>query len=86
MNEKISSETRERAPRHAARGESVPVIVTTVAGASLGALERRGFAVRQAWESISAVAGTVPAEMLDDLAALDEVLLIEHDGEVYPLE
>jgi nucleotide-binding universal stress UspA family protein len=85
MSTKITAEVLEQAQRRAA-GEEVPVIVTLAAGTDAKALERQGLKVRQTWDSISAVAGTVAPDKLRDLADLDQVELIEYDGEVHALE
>ncbi len=87
MNDKITPQVREQAERVAASGsgEGVPVIVTFVSGTDPKTLEERGLDVRQVWKSISAASGRLAPEKLSDLAALEEVRLIEYDGEVHAL-
>lgn len=63
----------------------IPVVVTVRPGVEMAAIEGRGLKVERVIESISAVAGTVSAGDIEDLAALDEVQAIEYDGEIRTL-
>jgi glutamate/tyrosine decarboxylase-like PLP-dependent enzyme len=63
----------------------IPVIVTVAPGVDTAAMESRGLKVQRTLESVSAVAGTVAAGEIENLAALDEVRAIEYDGEIRAL-
>jgi len=67
------------------RDDAIPVIVTVVPGVDMAAMESRGLNVERTIESVSAVAGSVSANDIEDLAALDEVRAVEYDGEIRAL-
>lgn len=67
----------------------VPVIVTVDSVDDVKALEKKGFKLERKFESISAVSGTLPADM-DSVKSfaeeLDQVKAVEYDGEMHALE
>ncbi|MDQ3680360.1 MAG: hypothetical protein M3378_07430 [Actinomycetota bacterium] len=77
---KRSREMRRDRPDH-----EIPVIVTVSPGVDMAAMESRGLKVERTLASVSAVAGTVAADELEGLAALEEVRSIEYDGEIQAL-
>lgn len=78
MSTKLSPGLAERLEQ-ADADDGVPVIVTLRPGADVSELERHGLEIRHRYESISSVAGTLKAGRAPELAALDEVELIEGD-------
>jgi len=63
----------------------MPVIVTLRPGADVAELTRKGLEVNSVFENISAVAGTVTPRAARELAELEDVELVESDGEVHAL-
>ena len=63
----------------------IPVIVTTVANADLTELEQKGLKIQRRFENIPAVCGTICAADVKQVAQLDQVEIIEEDGEVWAL-
>jgi hypothetical protein len=83
--EKMSPELAHRLDA-ADTDERVSVIVTLRPDADVSMLERHGLEIRHRYESVPSVAGTLRAGKANELAALDEVKLIESDeGEVRAL-
>lgn len=83
MNSKINADLARKieAIGQTEPTREIPVIVTTRAGADLAVIGKKGLKVERIFESISAVAGTIPAGKIADVALLDEVELIEYDAE-----
>lgn len=65
--------------------DPIPVIVTVRPGTGTAGMESKGLNVERSLESVSAVAGTVAAGDIEDLATLEEVRAIEYDGEIRTL-
>jgi hypothetical protein len=85
MIEKMSSELADRLDA-ADPEEGVPVIVRLRPEADVSLLEDHGLQIRHRYETMPSVAGTLTAGHASELAALDEVELIESDeGEVRAL-
>jgi chorismate mutase len=61
------------------------VIVTFTPGADLTALEQKGLKIHLRYQNIPAVAGTIPASAVEELAALVPVESIEADGQMRAL-
>lgn len=60
----------------------IPVIVTVEPGTDLAILGKSGLHIERTIESISAICGTIEAEQVEAVAKLDQVSLIEYDGQV----
>ena len=87
MVHKISSDLVEHMKdirRRDADG-TVSVIVTLKAGANRESLQKTDLRVENVFESISAVSGSVSVSGVTELAQLDEVELVELDGEMRAL-
>ncbi len=65
--------------------QEIPVIVTVTPGADLTALEQKGLKIQLRFQHIPAVAGTLSAAEVEEVAALDEVERIEADEKMYAL-
>lgn len=65
--------------------QEIPVIVTVKPDTNLAALQEKGFKVNRSFSHISAVSGTLTAASARLVAELDQVELIEYDGEVHAL-
>lgn len=63
----------------------IPVIVTIKPNTDLAVLQKKGLKVHRTFSHIPAVAGTLNAAAAHEVAQLDEVELIEYDGEVHAL-
>ena len=63
----------------------IPVILTTRSDADPQLLEQKGLKIRNIFESISAISGTVDINDVNELSQLDQVIKIEYDGEVHTL-
>jgi len=63
----------------------VPLIVTLTPGADASTLRAKGLRIEQQFPIISAVAGRMTARQALDLAALDDVVRVEYDGEMRAL-
>lgn len=79
LSQRLQAMTVDRADHE------IPVIVTVSSDADMAAMESRGLKVQRTLESVSAVAGTLAADRVKDLAALEEVRAIEYDGEIRAL-
>lgn len=88
MSAKISAELSRRLKEAggASAEDELPVIVTIKKDSDLTALEKKGLKIQHAYENIDAVSGTLPAAAVKSLANLDEVKLIDFDGEVHALK
>jgi hypothetical protein len=85
VSEKVSPALREQLESAGAE-RGIPVIVTLAEGADAAALARRhGIEVRHAYENIPAVAATATPAQVRELAQLEQVELIEPDGEMRAL-
>ena len=80
----ISVELLNQMERTAAPNPQVrfPVIITLKADAAQDAVEQAGFRVENRFPVISAVSGSATLATLKRLADMEEVELIEEDGEV----
>ncbi|MGH2763851.1 MAG: hypothetical protein ACRDLD_14945 [Thermoleophilaceae bacterium] len=86
MSEKVSPALREELESAQEEGRELPVIVTLVEGAdAAGLVDREGTELRSISETIPAVAGTLTPEQVRELARLEQVELIELDGEMRAL-
>ena len=87
MAPKISDELRKRLEEveKTEAQQAIPVIVSVTPGTDLTALEQNGLRIQQIFENISAVAGILNATQANQLAKLDQVELIEYDGELWAL-
>ncbi len=74
------------AARAQGMAREIPVIVSVREGTDPGRLEAVGLVVRHRFESISALSGAIAASGVADLAALEEVDLVEFDGEMRAME
>ena len=88
MSAKISAELSQRLKEvgEASTEDELPVIVTIKKDSDLAALKEKGLKIQHTYENIDAVSGTLPAAAVKSVANLDEVQLIEFDGEVYALK
>jgi hypothetical protein len=87
MTTKIGSELLkqiEKAEKERTQHE-IPVLVTFVAGSDPRLLEQKGLRIRRIFDSISAIAGTLTAAEVSELAQLEQVMTIEYDGPVWAL-
>ena len=64
---------------------TVSVIVTLKAGANRESLQKTDLRIENVFENISAVSGSVSISGVNELAQLDEVELVEFDGEMHAL-
>lgn len=87
MAEKISSELAERLEdlRRTGSNDKVPVIVTLKAGTDQSVVEDAGLTVENVLDSISAVSGSGSISVVNRIAQLDEVEVVEFDGEMWAL-
>lgn len=90
MNAEISKEVLGKL-REEQRAESegrIPVIITLEPnyGSDFSSLESEGLLVDRPLSAINAVAGTIPANRVFNLAQQPRIVRIEHDGEVKALE
>jgi hypothetical protein len=60
----------------------IPVIITVTDWARRSELDEKGLRVSHAFENISAIAGTLTCAEVEAVAQLDQVEIIEFDGEV----
>lgn len=67
--------------RHGHAHLQIPVIVTVAPGTDTAELERHGLKVYRIIDSPHAVCGTIEANRVAALAALDQVQALAHDGE-----
>jgi hypothetical protein len=88
MSAKISAELSRRLKEvgEASAEDELPVIVTIKKDSDLAALKKKGLKIQHAYENIDAVSGTLPAAAVSSVAKLDEVQLIDFDGEVHALK
>ena len=85
MTSKVDSTLQEQIDA-AKRDEShraIPVIVTVAQGTDPSILGQSGLQIQRAVESISAICGTIKAEQVEAVAKLDQVSLIEYDGQTH---
>ena len=80
MVSKVNKALLEQLDQARQTKREIPVIVSTVAGADLSVLEQKGLCITHRFKNIDAVAGTLTAEHVLELAQLDEVEVIEYDG------
>ena len=87
MSAKISAELSRRLKEvgEASAEEELPVIVTIKKDSDLAALKKKGFKAQHVYENIDAVSGTLPAAAVKSIANLDEVQLIDFDGQAHVL-
>jgi hypothetical protein len=86
VSEKVSPALREQLESAEAEQRTIPVIVTLVEGTDAAGLARRqGIEVRHAYENIPGFAATATPAQVRELAQLEEVELIEPDGEMRAL-
>lgn len=84
MDQKISQELVERIGQLRDQ-EAVRVIVTLKSGTNRDILNGTGIQVENVLESVPGVSGTVSVSGVAKLAQLDEVELVELDGEMHAL-
>lgn len=86
VSEKVSPALREQLESAGAEQREIPVIVTLAEGADAAGLARQqGIEIRHAYENIPALAATATPAQVHELARLDQVELIEPDGEMRAL-
>lgn len=87
MSTKISEELSKRLKEagEASTTKELPVIITVEENSDLDALQEKGFKLQHRFEIINAVAGTVPAAAVGEIARLEQVQQIDYDGEVQAL-
>ena len=87
MSQKISSELAERLAELQRTGstDSIPVIVTLRAIDDQSAVKDAGLSVQNVLESVPAVSGSASSSVVNKMAQLEEVELIEFDGEMRAL-
>ena len=85
MSAKISAELSRRLKEvgEASAEDELPVIVTIKKDSDLAALKEKGLKIQHAYENIDAVSGTLPAAAVKSVANLDQVQLIDFDGEAH---
>jgi hypothetical protein len=88
MSAKISAELSRRLKEvgEASTQDELPVIVTIKKDSDLAALKEKGLKIQHAYENIDAVSGTIPAAAVKSVANLDQVQLIDFDGEAHVLK
>jgi hypothetical protein len=62
------------------------VIVTVTPDADLTVLEQKGLKIQLRLENLPGASGTLTAAKAEEIAALDQVKLIEPEGEVHALQ
>jgi hypothetical protein len=84
MPAKISAELLQELKRfeQTEPQREISVIITLNDWSKRGELEEKGLRVTHAFENISAVSGTLTPAEVEAVAQLDQVKLIEFDGEV----
>jgi hypothetical protein len=86
VSEKVSPALREQLESAGAEQARIPIIVTLAEGADASGLaSRAGIELRHAYENIPAVAATATPAQVRELAQLEQVELIEPDGEMRAL-
>jgi hypothetical protein len=85
VSQKVSAEVMARVESGMEEPQEIPVIITLAPGTDPAVLEPKGIRIRRVMENIPAVAGTVAAGDVTDLAELGEVERVEYDGEMYAL-
>jgi hypothetical protein len=86
VSEKVSPALKEQLESAGAEEGPIPIIVTLVEGADASGLaSRAGIEVRHAYENIPAIAATATGAQVRELARLEQVELIEPDGEMRAL-
>jgi hypothetical protein len=85
MSEKINAELSRRLKDDEPPENEVPVIITVKENADLDSLKKSGVKINHVYENINAVSGTLPASAVKSVAKLDDVEMIEFDGEVHAL-
>lgn len=85
MTAKISNELLQRVQQAEQLNSQseIPVIVTLNGPLNRAELEANGLRINQVFDLISAVSGTLRAAAITTLAQLEQVKLIEFDGEVH---
>lgn len=87
MSTKISEELSQQLKEvgEASSTKELPVIITVEENSDLNALQEKGLKIQHRFESINAVAGTLPAAAVREVALLGQVQQIDYDGEVQAL-
>jgi hypothetical protein len=83
MADKISAELAKRMRELQSTGssDSIPVIVTLKSGVDNRVVEAAGLKIDNVLESVPAVSGSASASLVNRIAELDGVSVIEFDGE-----
>lgn len=88
MSTKLNDELTKHLEENATSGnpqQDVPVIVTVKEWHGTAELEKHGLRIGHTFESIYAVSGTARPEAIEELAGLENVAVIEYDGEMRAL-
>jgi hypothetical protein len=85
MSGKINAELSRRLKDDKSTETELPVIITVKENADLGSLKKTGLKINHVYQNINAVSGTLPASAVNSVAKLDDVKMIEFDGEVHTL-
>jgi hypothetical protein len=83
VNDELLRQLEEAAKQDSQR--EIPVIVTVAVGADPATLEQKGLRIQYIFDEISAISGTLNAAAVNELAQLDQVEVIEYDGQVWAL-
>lgn len=88
MSAKINNELKRHLEENVASGsaqQEVPVLATVKEWKGTAELENCGLKVGHTFESVAAVSGTASPAAIEELAALENVVKIEYDGEMRAL-
>lgn len=87
MSRKVSQELAAEVDnaRETQPDREIPVIVTIRPGGELTELKQKGLHVRQVFDNIPSVAGTMKASDIDQLAESEQVQIIELDSQAHAL-